>query len=96
MKKQREEREEEEEEVEADDDGWLYSYRALRERERERQREALAALSKPGACIFQRTSLPVAGMYGNGTVIITSHVVIPGTVTGTKATVAGDFAQTGR
>ena len=67
--------------------------------ERDRQREvraALRGLAKPGACIFQRTSLPVAGMYGNGTVIITSHVVIPGTVTSIKATVAGDFAQTGR
>ena len=67
--------------------------------ERDRQREvraALRGLAKPGACIFQRTSLPVAGMYGNGTVIITSHVVIPDTVTGIKATVAGDFAQTGR
>lgn len=67
--------------------------------ERDRQREvraALRGLAKPEACIFQRTSLPVAGMYGNGTVIITSHVVIPDTVTGIKATVAGDFAQTGR
>lgn len=53
-------------------------------------RAALRGLGNPGACIFQRTSLPVAGMYGNGTVITTSHVVIPGTVTGIKATVAGD------
>lgn len=88
----------EEEEVEADDDGWLYSYRGVdRARQTEREvRAALRGLAKPGACIFQRTSLPVAGMYGNGTVIITSHVVIPDTVTGIKATVAGDFAQTGR